>query len=144
MKRKPSPYKQVFVIRKDLGMDAGKIGSQTAHAMHLSMFGETRPSEGEPLVEEFTFVVRGPAAQWLQKDFPKMTLEVYSEQELLDIHAKALAAGLPCGLVEDNGWTVFKNKKTATVVGIGPAESAEIDKITGHLKKYLSTKAEPA
>jgi PTH2 family peptidyl-tRNA hydrolase len=144
MKRQPSPYKQVFVIRKDLAMDAGKLGPQTAHAMHLSMFGETRPAEGQPLVDEFTFVVRGAAAQWLQRDFPKVSLEVYSEEQLLEIYAKAKAAGLPCGLVEDNGWTVFKNKKTATVVGIGPAESAAIDAITGDLKKYDSTTAMPA
>lgn len=124
-------------------MDAGKIGGQTAHAMHLSMLGETRPAEGAPLVEEFNFVVRGAAAQWLQKDFPKITLEVYSEEQLLAIYAQAQSAGLPCALVEDNGWTVFKNKKTATVVGIGPAESAAIDVVTGHLKKYDSTTAMP-
>lgn len=120
-------------------MDAGKIGTQTAHAMHLSMLGETRPKEGGALVEELTFVISGAAAQWLQKDFPKVTLEVYSEDELREIYAKALAAGLPCALVEDNGWTVFKNKKTATVVGIGPAATSNIDAITGHLKKYSAT-----
>jgi peptidyl-tRNA hydrolase len=46
-------------------------------------------------------------------------------------------------LVENNGWTVFKNKKTATVVGIGLDESAAIDKITGHLMKYRATPATP-
>lgn len=125
-------------------MDAGKIGTQTAHAMHLSMFGETRPKDGESPVDEFNFVVRGAGAQWLQRDFPKVTLEVYSEEQLLEIYAQAQAAGLPCALVEDNGWTVFKNKKTATVVGIGPAETPAIDAITGHLKKYDSTTAMPA
>jgi PTH2 family peptidyl-tRNA hydrolase len=136
MKRQPSKHKQVLVIRKDLGMDAGKLGAQTAHAMQLALLGDVRPAEGESPKKELSFVLTGAAAAWLQADFPKATLEVYSEDELFDIHAKAQAAGLPCSLVVDNGWTVFKNKKTPTVVGIGPADAEAIDKVTGHLKKY--------
>ena len=124
-------------------MDAGKLGSQTAHATHLALLGDFRPKDGEQPQDELTFVIRGAAAKWLQADFPKITLEVHSEDELRAILGKAQAAGLPCALVEDNGWTVFKNKKTPTVVGIGPAPSAEIDAITGHLDKYVSPRVEP-
>jgi PTH2 family peptidyl-tRNA hydrolase len=140
MQRQPSKYKQVFVVRKDLAMDAGKLGSQTAHAVHLAMLGDLRPAEGEPKKEKILITLEGAAAEWIQEDYPKITLEVYSEDELLDIHAKAKAAGLPCGLVVDNGWTVFKNQKTHTVVGIGPADASTINAITGHLKKYSSAK----
>ncbi len=136
MKRQPSPQKQVLVIRKDLDMDAGKLGAQTAHASHLALLGDFRPAEGVAPQETLTVVLTGAAALWLQADFPKMTLEVHSEEELLAIHAQALAAGLPCGLVVDNGWTVFKNQKTPTVVAIGPADAAAINLITGHLRKY--------
>lgn len=136
MKRAPSPRKQVFVIRKDLAMDAGKLGAQTAHAMHLAMLGDFRPAEGAAPKDELVIVLKGDTARWLQEDFPKVTLEVDSEEALLAIYAQAQAAGLPCGLVVDNGWTVFKNKKTPTVVGIGPADAAAINSITGHLPKY--------
>jgi peptidyl-tRNA hydrolase len=139
MKRQPSPRKQVFVIRKDLAMDAGKLGSQTAHAMHLAMLGDFRPAEGVEPKDKLVIELTGVAARWLQEDFPKVTLEVHSEDELLAIYDQAHAAGLPCGLVVDNGWTVFKNKPTPTVVGIGPADSAAIDGITGRLSKYSQT-----
>jgi PTH2 family peptidyl-tRNA hydrolase len=138
MKRTPSKYKQVLIVRKDLGMDAGKLGAQTAHAMHLALFGDVRPVPGAALKDELVFVVKGAAAHWLQEDFPKIILEVYSEKELLALHVQAQAANLPCGLVVDNGWTVFKNQKTPTVVGIGPADAAAINRITGHLQKYTS------
>jgi PTH2 family peptidyl-tRNA hydrolase len=138
MKRKPSKHKQVLVVRKDLAMDAGKLGAQTAHAMQLALLGDVRPAPGEPIKDELVFVVKGAAAQWLQADFPKITLEVHSEEELLDVYAKAQAAGLPCGLVVDNGWTVFNNQKTPTVVGIGPADAGAVNLVTGHLKKYVA------
>lgn len=125
-------------------MDAGKLGAQTAHASQLALLGDVRPREGEQPKDELTFTIRGAAAKWLQSDFPKVTLEVHSEDELRAILATAQAAGLPCALVEDNGWTVFKNKKTPTVVGIGPAPAAEIDAITGHLSKYVAVKVELA
>lgn len=120
-------------------MDAGKLGAQTAHATHLALLGDVRLTQGEVPKEEIAFILTGAAALWLQGDFPKSTLEVYSEEELLGVYAKAQAAGLPCGLVVDNGWTVFKNQKTPTVVGIGPADAAAIDCITGNLHKYTSS-----
>lgn len=119
-------------------MDAGKLGGQTAHACHLALLGDVRPKEGEAPLEELTFTLRGAAARWLQADFTKMTLEVYSEEELRTIYRQAQDAGLPCGLAVDNGWTAFKNQKTATVVAIGPAETEAVNRITGHLKKYQS------
>lgn len=118
-------------------MDAGKLGPQTAHASHMALLGDVRPGAGHAPEDELTFKLSGAAAQWLQGDFPKMALEVYSESELLAIFESAKAAGLPCSLVQDNGWTVFKGKPY-TVVGVGPAAADEVNAITGHLKKYDS------
>lgn len=123
-------------------MDAGKLGPQTAHASHMALLGDVRPAEGQLPQDTLTFKLSGAAAAWLQGDFPKMALEVYSESELLAIYESARAAGLPCSLVQDNGWTVFKGK-TYTVVGIGPAAAAEVNAITGHLHKYDSTTGMP-
>jgi PTH2 family peptidyl-tRNA hydrolase len=65
--------------------------------------------------------------------FVKICVGCDSEAELLELHEKAKAAGLPVGLIQDNGTTEFHGVPTYTCLAIGPAKSEEIDKITGHL-----------
>jgi PTH2 family peptidyl-tRNA hydrolase len=72
-------------------------------------------------------------AAWLQGLFTKVCLQVKTEDEILDIVAKAKAAGLPCALIEDSGLTEFGGVKTVTCCAIGPAAAADIDLITGQL-----------
>lgn len=75
-----------------------------------------------------------PLREWLQGSFTKICVSVDSEQELIDIHQKAVDAGLINCLITDNGKTEFNGVKTLTCCAIGPAYSDDIDKITGHLK----------
>jgi PTH2 family peptidyl-tRNA hydrolase len=75
----------------------------------------------------------GNAFDWLRFRQTKICVGVNSEEELQAIYTKALEAGLPTYLVLDAGLTEFK-QPTYTAVAIGPANSEEIDKITGILK----------
>jgi PTH2 family peptidyl-tRNA hydrolase len=73
--------------------------------------------------------------EWMEGSMTKIVLGVDSEAELLQISEAAKAAGLPIGLVKDEGRTVF-NKPTFTCLGIGPAESEKFKAVTGHLKLF--------
>ena len=70
---------------------------------------------------------------WIQGNFAKICVRVDSEEELIEIHKNALAAGLESSLITDSGLTEF-GKPTKTCLAIGPDKSEKIDKITGHLK----------
>ena len=61
---------------------------------------------------------------------------VESEAELLDLEAKAKTAGLPTGLIQDNGLTEFHGIPTYTALGIGPASPERLAPITGHLPLF--------
>lgn len=143
--------KQVIVWRKDLKVSLGKFASQVGHAVIANFINLSKEQKEEyikslgeniafPAIydpsKEFTFSYQegDPLDYWLNTSFPKIVVEVYSEQELLDIHEKAKAAGLLACLIKDNGNTEFNGVPTHTCVGIGPNWNEDIDAITGHLK----------
>lgn len=70
---------------------------------------------------------------WLGGRFTKVCVAVGSEVELDEIHARALAAGLPCALIVDAGKTEFHGVPTRTCLAVGPAWADEVDAITGGL-----------
>ena len=74
-----------------------------------------------------------PLQQWLDGSFTKITVSVNSEQELLDLQAKAEAAGLLNYLITDNGKTEFHGVPTRTALAIGPARDEDLKPLTGHL-----------
>lgn len=118
--------KQVIVMRKDLKMRRGKEIAQGSHAScmflaHLLQSGE-KPSEVQ-------FI-------WINERFTKITLQVNSEQELEEIHQKALAAGLLSNMVVDSGLTEFHGVPTKTCLALGPDFPDKIDPITGSLSLY--------
>lgn len=137
------PVKQVIVIRIKypdgkggfFKPRTGKLIAQGAHASMKVFFDqmtevgdgcyEMGPSEGWDWA-----VVR----QWVEGKFTKVCVGCGSEQELLDLEAKAKDAGLPCAAIQDSGQTEFKGVPTWTALAIGPADAEVIDKITGHLK----------
>ena len=54
-------------------------------------------------------------------------------EEMMDVMNRAKAEKLPVALIRDAGHTEIP-AGTITTLGIGPAEEAKIDKITGKLK----------
>lgn len=112
-------FKQVIVVRSDLGMAKGKVASQVAHAS-LSAF-ELAKKHKPSWVNS-----------WLNEGQTKVVLKVSSLDELLDIYNKAKKS-LPCVLVRDAGKTQVSSG-AETCVGIGPAPDFEVDMFTRGLK----------
>ncbi|KAF0852171.1 putative mitochondrial peptidyl-tRNA hydrolase AgPth2_1 [Andalucia godoyi] len=114
--------KMVLIVRTDLGMQKGKAAAQCCHACLASY-------------EKAKKICPKTLREWYEYGQPKITLKVDSEEALVQVWAEAKAAGLPCYLVCDAGRTQIA-AGSKTVVAIGPAPNAEIDKITGSLKLY--------
>jgi PTH2 family peptidyl-tRNA hydrolase len=126
-----SDIKQVICVRRDLNMRKGKMIVQGCHAsvqVCLRLQADWDPDYG------FRESPRGQIfEQWLGGLQTKICVGVNSEDELVDIYNKAKAAGLPCSIITDAGKTEFNGVPTKTTCAIGPADSLEIDKITGHM-----------
>ena len=112
-------YKQVVVIRADLKMSIGKTAAQASHAA-VSAAEETRREQPKWWRE------------WFKEGQRKIIVKVDSEESLLEIKREAEALGLPSALVRDMGLTELESG-TTTALGIGPAPSELMDKITGKL-----------
>lgn len=133
--------KQVLIWNKSLRntdghkLRTGKIAAQLSHASMKALLDQSYVFEwerGEPIlhINLFDKAIR----DWVQGIFTKVCVGCDSEEELLALHAQAKEAGLLCSLIQDVGLTEFGGVATYTAVGIGPAESDDIDKITGGLK----------
>ena len=109
--------KQVILVNESLNLPRGKLAAQVAHASDASLLA----SREEALKE------------WLRVGMPKVVLAVDTEQELLRHFDYAVKANIPAKLIKDAGKTVVA-AGTVTCVGIGPAEEAQINLITGSLK----------
>lgn len=111
--------KQVLVMRADLKMSPGKLAAQAAHA-----------SIGAYEVSDIVDI-----DEWRRNGVTKIVLAVESEQDLIEIYKVATAMELPVSLICDEGRTEV-NPGTITAVGIGPAQSTEINQVTGGLPLY--------
>ncbi len=112
-------YKQVLVIRTDLKMSRGKLAVQIAHAA-VSAAEEAR--KHSPILWR----------KWLGEGQKKVAVKVVTEADLLALRKKAERARLPVYLVRDQGLTELP-PGTVTALGIGPARTQAVDKLTGEL-----------
>ncbi|MCD5424875.1 MAG: peptidyl-tRNA hydrolase Pth2 [Methanosarcinaceae archaeon] len=110
-------YKQCIVIREDLKLSKGKLAAQVAHAA-VSAFEAAKESEKR---------------QWKSLGQKKVVLKVPSLNDLLELKEISRKHKFPTALISDSGLTEIA-PGTITVLGIGPANSMDIDKITKHLK----------
>ena len=113
-------FKQVIVVRKDLRMGVGKIAAQVGHAAVLG-------------VDESKKFDNVWVRSWLNEGQPKIVVKVNSLEELLKIKRKAEKFMIPLVIVQDRGLTQIPSG-TVTCIGIGPAPSDIIDKVTSELK----------
>ena len=81
-------------------------------------------------LDDFTEAQRA----WLTGSFAKVCCRVNSEDELMEVHDKALEAGLEVHLITDSGKTEFHGEPTNTCLAIGPDDAEKIDAITGQLQ----------
>ncbi len=110
-------WKQVVVVRKDLKLSKGKLAAQVAHAS-LESYKQS-PFESQ--------------LEWEAWGSKKVVLKANDLREILEVQKGAKKAGLPYVLIKDAGKTEVK-PGTVTVLGIGPCQEDEVDKVTGHLK----------
>lgn len=125
--------KQVIAVRKDLGMRKGKIAAQVAHASLRVWFDRMKLLADEDGHYYETEILPEAMVEWKEGAFTKIVVGINSEEEVYDLANKANKAGIPTGVIVDNGFTEFHGNKTTTCVAIGPGAAEEIDKITGHL-----------
>ena len=112
-----SEYKQCIIVRDDLKLSKGKLAVQVAHAA----------------ISSYEFAGRDVREAWKQGGQKKVVLRVPALRDLFELKEVARRQGLPTALIEDAGLTEVP-PGTITVLGIGPAEVGELDRITGHLK----------
>ena len=113
-------YKQVIVLRTDLEMSRGKIAAQAGHA------AVSAAEEGRKKRPDWW-------RAWLEEGQYKIAVRVDSEEELLELKRKTRKLQLPTALITDRGLTELP-PGTKTCLGIGPAPSDQIDKVTGNLR----------
>jgi PTH2 family peptidyl-tRNA hydrolase len=112
--------KQVIVVRKDLRMGIGKMASQVGHA---AVLGVERSRKSNKLW----------LRNWFNEGQPKIVVKVNSFEELLQVQSDAEKLMMPLVIVQDRGLTQIPTG-TVTCIGIGPAPSDIIDKVTSKLK----------
>ena len=108
--------KQVIIVRQDLKLPKGKMAAQVAHAA----------------VESYSKADKNIAAKWKGEGQKKIVLKIADEKSLRKLLIEAQNAGLPHALITDAGRTCIA-PGTTTCLGIGPAESDDIDQVTGEL-----------
>jgi peptidyl-tRNA hydrolase len=115
-------YSITLVIRKDLDMRAGKVGTQCTHAA----LGACYQKLDSKKVKAFMKASNSRRA---------VTLKVNNLAELEVIRDQALAAGLNVYVQVDAGLTQVE-PNTATVLAIGPDDPERIHAVTEKLKLY--------
>ncbi len=113
-------YKQVLVFRTDLQMGKGKIAAQAGHAAISA-------------AQDAYVHHKKWWDAWLYEGQKKVAVKVQTEKELCDLEVAAENLGLPHALIVDRGLTQIP-EGSITCLGIGPAPSAMIDRLTGKLK----------
>lgn len=113
-------FKQVIVVRKDLGMGTGKLAAQVAHAAVMAV--------------EITKIRNlNWFNSWFKAGQAKVVVKVQTLGELLEIRKHAESLHLTVAEIQDSGLTQIP-AGTVTCIGIGPGPSGLIDKVTNHLK----------
>ena len=113
-------YKQVLVFRTDLQMSKGKIAAQAGHAA---------VSAAQDAYQRH----KKWWEAWIFEGQKKVAVKVEGEKELGELEQVADDLGLPHALIVDRGLTEV-SEGTITCLGIGPAPSRLIDRLTGNLK----------
>jgi peptidyl-tRNA hydrolase, PTH2 family len=113
-------FKQVIIVRRDVNMGTGKIAAQVAHA---AVMGAEK--------------VKASRREWFNSWFAagqaKVVVKVKNAEELIKVRNRAEELYLPVVQVRDSGLTQIP-AGTITCIGIGPAPSELVDKVTLELK----------
>ncbi len=138
--------KQVIVMRRDLKMRKGKIAAQAGHAcVEATLMALAREGRlGQVRVTpdgSWVYLDEGdtqptPLSDWFDAGVAKICVYVDSEEELLDLAARAREAGFACALIRDAGHTEFHGEPTYTCLALEPLAAEQVDPLTGDLPLY--------
>ena len=109
-------YKQCLIIRNDVKMSCGKRCAQAAHAS----------------IGAYNNAEKALQKAWLLEGQKKVVLKANDERTLYELKVIAERAGVSSSLVQDAGMTEIP-PGTITALGLGPARTEDLDKITGTL-----------
>lgn len=124
--------KLILAMRTDLGMRKGKMVAQGGHASMMPVLPLLVPHPDDCSACEREH--RALIWKWVESGMRKICVGVGSLEEIEALEHEALEAGVLASIVTDRGDTEFHGKPTVTCIAIGPAENADIDPITRHLK----------
>ena len=155
--------KQMIVMRRDLKMRKGKIAAQAGHAcVEAVLMALVRDGRLDDLtvagndwitlaprataMEDAVFDAASgevlpaeppsPLEAWFAAGVAKICVYVDSEEELLDLDARAREAGFISALVRDAGYTEFHGEPTFTCLALEPLYPEQVDPLTGDLPLY--------
>lgn len=117
------PICQKIIVNLDSDMSIGRLYAQAAHASWLAVLPQGYWDENNLVVP---CDKNHELKSWLKDQFTKVILKGYGDQMLLDLKEKAEIAGLPVGLMEEDGYV--------TALAVGPADTKDIDRAIGKLK----------
>ncbi|MEN6442918.1 MAG: peptidyl-tRNA hydrolase Pth2 [Methanoregula sp.] len=109
-------YKQCLIIRNDVKMSCGKRCAQAAHAS----------------IGAFENADKTLRRAWQSEGQKKVVLKANDERTLFELKVIAERSGISTSLIQDAGMTEIP-PGTITALGLGPAKSEDLDKITGNL-----------
>jgi PTH2 family peptidyl-tRNA hydrolase len=109
-------YKQCLIIRNDVKMSCGKLCAQAAHAS----------------IGAYNNADKALQKAWLSEGQKKVVLKANDERTLYELKVIAERSGVSSSLIQDAGMTEIP-PGTITALGLGPARTEELDKITGTL-----------
>lgn len=110
------------MARKDIKLSAGKLAAQVGHT---SVDCALKAQRYQP--ESFR--------RWHDEGQKKVVVKSPDEKTLFRLKMEAERAGLTTALIADAGHTELP-PGTITVLGIGPGDDAEVDRITRDLPLY--------
>jgi PTH2 family peptidyl-tRNA hydrolase len=109
-------YKQCLIVRNDIKMSCGKKCAQAAHAA----------------LGAYNAADKTLQKAWMMEGQKKVVLKANDERTLHELKVIAERLGISSSLIQDAGMTEIP-PGTITALGIGPAKSEDLDKITGNL-----------
>jgi peptidyl-tRNA hydrolase, PTH2 family len=112
-------YKMVLVVRGELRLTPGKAAVQVAHAAVMLVL-QAQKRRGDSL------------DRWLEEGQKKIAVVAPTLAEMVERQSRASRQGIPTVWVDDAGLTEVA-PGTRTCLGLGPAPSTVLDKVTGDL-----------
>ena len=109
-------YKQCLILRNDVKMSCGKRCAQAAHAS----------------IGAYNNADKALQKAWLSEGQKKVVLKANDERTLYELKVITERAGVSSSLIQDAGMTEIP-PGTITALGLGPARTEDLDKITGTL-----------